>query len=489
MGGSLARALKQKNFEVAYHDPFLSAEDKKLAGDLGLSEQSFASLGNKTFEGIILAAPVGENQKLLPDVKGLEVEFVTDIGSVKSLITAEAERLGMKNFLGSHPLVGSEKGGFSSSRENLYLDCVVFVTGHESAETGAVDRFWGELGARTVPVRPKDHDAWMAGTSHLPHLLSSITAGFFRPEPGQNSDESRVGSGFLDMTRMAMGPPSVWAPILTFNKSYLIPRLDDVAKTILELKTVLDSEKKSRLVQFLWGSAIRAALARGQGEPLIVAIDGPAGAGKSTVARMLGKVLEIVYLDTGAMYRAITYKIVKDEKEGELDSIDWAEYLKDVRIEFKAGGEEGRLFLSGEDVTSSLRIPRVNGLVSRIAAKNEVRQFLVSIQREYGQKRAVVMDGRDIGTVVFPGARVKFFVDANLAERAIRRIHDKKEVIGKTQSQVESEINARDEMDSKRSASPLKQAKDAIYVDTTGLDTEKVLEIMLSKIFANLQGR
>ena len=210
----------------------------------------------------------------------------------------------------------------------------------------------------------------------------------------------------------------------------------------------------------------------------VIAIDGPAGAGKSTVAKRIASVLNYVYIDTGAMYRAITLRILQT-------AIDYQNYtavgslLAEVTISFDA---EGRIFLDGTDVSDKLRSAEVNSLVSQVASLLAVRERLQGLQREIGKNGGVVLDGRDIGSAVFPDAEYKFYLDASLEERARRRLSDAKESVFVELESLMKDIARRDAADKEREHSPLVQAKDAIYIDTTGMDPERVVQTMLEHI-------
>jgi cytidylate kinase len=211
-----------------------------------------------------------------------------------------------------------------------------------------------------------------------------------------------------------------------------------------------------------------------------IAIDGPAGAGKSTVARMVANKLNYLYIDSGAMYRALTWKLLKDriclDDEDKLAAV-----LKDIEIEFKSGNNgESRIFCNGADVTEEIRSSEVSKAVSIVATKQAVRSRMVWLQREMAKKGRVVMDGRDIGTVVMPEASNKFYLTADALERVKRRFLELK-LKGHIVSllEVQREIEMRDKIDSKREISPLRKAPDAICIDTTGLNPEEVAEIII----------
>jgi cytidylate kinase len=205
----------------------------------------------------------------------------------------------------------------------------------------------------------------------------------------------------------------------------------------------------------------------------VVAIDGPAASGKSTTARLVAERLGFLYLDTGAMYRAVTWSVL--ERGLDPDDADAVEALVDgLHLEVVSDGTGGRFRVQGEDVTDRLRAPRISRSVSRVSRHPSVRRAMVRIQRELARDRRVVVEGRDIGTVVFPEASVKIYLAASLEERAERRRRELRDA-GVEQSRTEliSEIRARDEIDSGREDSPLRQAPDAVLLDTTGLTIEE----------------
>ena len=202
---------------------------------------------------------------------------------------------------------------------------------------------------------------------------------------------------------------------------------------------------------------------------MIIAIDGPAGSGKSTIAKLIADDLGLVYLDTGAMYRLVTLKALNDGILGNLDKI--IKMLDNLNIDIKENG----FYLDDIDVSEEIRKPVVSENVSDIAAIREVREKMVDLQRKFSESKNVILDGRDIGTVVFPNADVKIFLIADAKERANRRY---KELIAKGENvkieEIYENILKRDKIDSTRKESPLKKANDAIEVDTTSKNIEEV---------------
>lgn len=210
-----------------------------------------------------------------------------------------------------------------------------------------------------------------------------------------------------------------------------------------------------------------------------IAIDGPAGAGKSTVAKVIAQKLNITYIDTGAMYRALTLKIIQSKvKFEDIDRI--IEVCKGTSIEL----DNNRVILDDVDVTEKIREPIVNSNVSLIAKVPEVRKILVEIQRQTAQGKSVVMDGRDIGTYVLPNAPYKFYLTAAISERAQRRYLElKNKGFNIGLKEIEDEIAQRDKIDQERSISPLKPAQDAIIINTTSKTIKQVVEEIIDFIY------
>ena len=214
---------------------------------------------------------------------------------------------------------------------------------------------------------------------------------------------------------------------------------------------------------------------------IVVAIDGPAGAGKSTIAKLAAEKLGYAYIDTGAMYRSVAWKFLQTGKAFDEDFISGLS--KTMLIDFKPEAKINRVFVDGTEVTDAIRTPEVTAIVSRVAAIGAVREAMVDQQRRMGEAGGVLMDGRDIGTVVFPNAQLKIFLTASVEERARRRYA---EMVAKGQQvdlqQLQADIAERDKQDSERAISPLRQAEDARLVDTTLLNLEQSLDVLVSMI-------
>lgn len=204
----------------------------------------------------------------------------------------------------------------------------------------------------------------------------------------------------------------------------------------------------------------------------IVAIDGPAGSGKGTITKLVGEKLGLINIDTGATFRCVALNMLKEEitieEEGKIK-----ELLDKIDINMK---ENGEVFLNGEDVTKRIRENDVNNFVSPISVVKIIRDKLLEIQRKIAQGKNVIMEGRDIGTVVFPNADVKIYLDASPEERAKRRVRQNQEKgIDTSYEEVLKNIIDRDKRDSTREVAPLKKAEDAIYVDSTNMTIEEVV--------------
>ena len=215
---------------------------------------------------------------------------------------------------------------------------------------------------------------------------------------------------------------------------------------------------------------------------LIIAIDGPSGAGKSTLSKLLARELGYVNIDTGAMYRAVALAA----RRAQLDPSDDAaleRLCRRIEIRFEKVREGERVLLDREDVSDAIRTPEVSLLTSRVSASPAVRDAMVRLQREMGRNGGVVLEGRDIGTVVFPQADVKFFLIASARERGRRRFEElKARGIDVDFDRTVAEIEARDAADSARTHAPLVQAPDAMAIDSTALSIDEVLGAMLEKV-------
>ena len=218
---------------------------------------------------------------------------------------------------------------------------------------------------------------------------------------------------------------------------------------------------------------------------LVIAIDGFSSTGKSSISKVVADTLGLIHIDTGAMYRAITLfglRNFKNEKQ-EIDLSKLLQNLNEISLEFRENSGKLEISLNGENVSKEIRTTEVSDNVSFIAKQPEVRERLVVLQRDIAEKQGVIMDGRDIGTVVLPNADYKFFLTASADERARRRFLELQSLgIETTVEEVKQNLIERDRIDSEREISPLKQAEDAILIDNTNLNKEETIDLILSYI-------
>ncbi len=218
------------------------------------------------------------------------------------------------------------------------------------------------------------------------------------------------------------------------------------------------------------------------GPQVTIAMDGPAGSGKSTVARRIAERLGLLYLDSGAMYRAVTLLAIADRLPA--DSPKLIEQVKACHIEFRDNGKT--ILLNAEDVSVQIRTPPVNRLVADVAKIPEIRKEIVRHQQRIGAEGSIIAEGRDLTTIVFPNADFKFYLDASVTERAKRRLADlQAQNVDITLAAVEAEIRERDEKDTTREHSPLRTADDAIIVDTTDTTIDEVVDFIVAQVCRN----
>lgn len=215
----------------------------------------------------------------------------------------------------------------------------------------------------------------------------------------------------------------------------------------------------------------------------VIAIDGYSSTGKSSISKEIAKKLELIHIDTGALYRGITFfaleNCLNDQQEIDIKSL--FSKLNEINLEFVPNNNVLELFLNGKNINQEIREPRVSNNVSIIAKQPEVRDFLLEFQRNLAAKGGVIMDGRDIGTVILPNADFKFFVTASPEERAKRRFLELQHIgIEASYEEVYQNLVSRDKIDSERDVAPLKQADDAILIDNTNLNKQETIELILS---------
>ena len=218
---------------------------------------------------------------------------------------------------------------------------------------------------------------------------------------------------------------------------------------------------------------------------VVITIDGPAGAGKTTVSRMLAQALGYRYVDTGALYRAVALAALEAGIEANEDD-KLSRLCRKISLEYVISGQGSRLILDGNDITDKIRTPEITMMASAVSARPVVRDFLLGIQKRMGAEKAAVFEGRDMGTVVFPTAEVKFFLDASPKVRAFRRYKELERTCPQSLQEVERDMARRDNNDSSRLVAPLKPATDAILIDSSDISVNEVVDKMLGIVKARL---
>ena len=214
---------------------------------------------------------------------------------------------------------------------------------------------------------------------------------------------------------------------------------------------------------------------------LLITIDGPAGAGKTTVSSALADRLGYRYIDTGALYRGVAYEVKRRGIDPE-NEVELQDLCNRIQLGFESEGKELHLYSGGVNISDHIRTPEISMLASAVSAKSVVRAYLLEVQRDIGQKKAAVFEGRDMGTIVFPEADVKFFLDASSKTRALRRYQELESKSSQSFEEVAQDMQRRDKNDSTRNLAPLKPANDAIRIDSSELSVQKVVDLMLSHI-------
>ncbi|MFH1245264.1 MAG: (d)CMP kinase [Candidatus Omnitrophota bacterium] len=503
IGGSIGLSVKEKKLAgriigVCRHQQSLEQAVEKGLIDQGTLDCRAAI---KDADLVILSAPVLQiidiAKKIAPHLK--EGCLLTDAGSTKAAITREIESVLPPGvyFVGAHPLAGSEKRGAAFARRGLFDNSLCILTRTPKTNRLALERikkFWQELGCRTRVLSVQEHDRHLALSSHLPHLVAAQLV-----KTAKNSLAFAAG-GFADTTRIAASDPQMWADIFFTNRKFIVQSVDKYIKNLkLVRKSIQLGERKKlsaelkkikRLRDSLFSpdcsgavSLPRSGQAAWTGKNVIIAIDGPAGAGKSTVAKKLAKRLGMLYVDTGAMYRALTLKAVK-ENVLLSDEQALAKLARSADIRLCMKGDALKIILDGEDVSKDIRQPSLTEKVRYVAKVRAVREEMVKMQRRLAESQpAAVLEGRDIGTVVFPDARYKFYLDAQAEQRVERRFQELKRM-GQdvTVEDIRADIIQRDTSDMTRTVAPLVKAEDALYIDTTELGIQEVVDKILKKI-------
>lgn len=411
---------------------------------------------------------------------------VTDAGSVKAQICRDGARFLPASFIGGHPMAGSEKSGVQAATADLFAQRSYILTPVDADEellAGLVEFVRG-LGARDIVTTPEEHDRYVALTSHLPHLwASALMLALSRVGDDPHQLASFSGGGLRDTTRIAGASPELWKDIFLSNQAQLLQACDVADLALADLRRAVHEVDIAALLELL-GQArqFREQLCLSGGGPdmpcpgLKLAIDGPAGAGKSSVARDVAGELGYIFIDTGAMYRAVAYFAKERGLAPGTDDDEIGRLAGRLTYEFRAVGAERHLFVDGHDVEAVVRLPEVGRLSSPVSAIPLVRHNLVVAQRQMAAGGGIVMEGRDIGTVVLPDADVKVFLTASPQERARRRYRQLRDSgIELSYEDILHEQNVRDQRDSSRAVAPLRKADDAVEILSDDLTRQQVV--------------
>lgn len=497
MGGSAGLALKALRPGISVRAYARRAETRDAALRMGMADAVFADPAEavRGADLVVVCVPVCRIPELIAAaVPGLKSgAVVTDVGSTKAWL-AEAVRPVLAGtgavFVGSHPMCGSEKTGLEAARADLYEKavCIVCSEADSRGEAWRVTHFWSALGARVVEMEAGRHDELAAATSHVPHLAA--TAVVLAAEGEAEALRDLIGPGFRDTTRVAAGSPEVWRDIVQSNAAAVREGLAALRDAVQGMMDAMDAEDFAGMESLLAaGAARRKALCCGErsgkdsgAETRVVAIDGPSASGKSTVARGVAKALGALYVDSGAMYRGMTWKVLRAGADPQDEEAVRA-VMRDSVWRFETVEGAVRFTVDGEDPGEEIRGEAVRDTVSYVARIPEVRTFIVDRIRGMRGMGDLVVEGRDIGTVVFPDTAWKFYLDADPAERARRR---NAELIatesGTSVEAVLKNLQMRDHIDSTRKTAPLQVAPGAVVVDTTHLTLEEVVEVILGQM-------
>ncbi|MEN6549749.1 MAG: (d)CMP kinase [Armatimonadia bacterium] len=456
---------------------------------------------------IYIAAPVGTIPVVLEQIAPV-VELgctVTDAGSVKASICREGNRFMPASFIGGHPMAGSEKTGVQAAHPDLFVGRSYILTPQDADEEllARLMEFVKALGAVPHVTSPEEHDQMVAQTSHLPHLWASALALSLAVAPpdtvsamsGWDELVPFVGSGLRDTTRIAASDPVLWRDIFLSNRDNVLRACEAAGQALERLRRAVETGDADGLTALLGNAkAFREYLTTTAGgvdmtsPGLKLAIDGPAGAGKSTVARDVAKALGYIFIDTGAMYRAVAYFAMQQDLAPGRDDEAIGELAGTLAYEFRNVGDERHLFVDDQDMEAVVRLPEVGRLSSPVSAIPLVRHNLVVAQRQMAAGGGIVMEGRDIGTVVLPDAEVKVFLTATPQERARRRYRQLRDMgMEVSFEDILNEQNVRDQRDSSRAVAPLKKAADASEICSDGMSREEVVETIV-KLVQERQG-
>lgn len=495
IGGSIGLAARKRGLAEEVVGFSRSEMTRRRAVELGAVDRAADDV-HAAVEGadlVYVAAPVGTIPDLIEQISEV-ISLgctVTDGGSVKTEVCREGNRFLSASFIGGHPIAGSERTGVAAARPDLFENRSYILTPVDADEEllARLVRFVRGLGAQAYFAAPEEHDRLLGLTSHLPHLwASALTLGLAGAgEPAELAHFS--GSGLRDSTRIAGSDPCLWRDIFAANRDAVLAGCEAASRALAAMQSALQCEDYEALTALLAEARdFRKALGQAAGRSwttggngmdcpgLRVALDGPAGAGKSTVAREVARELSYTFIDTGAMYRAVAYFAMQADLAPGKDDQAIGELAGRLNYEFQTVGDQRHLFVDEQDMEAVVRLPEVGRLSSPVSAIPLVRENLVIAQRLMAAGGGIVMEGRDIGTVVLPEAEVKVFLTATPEERAHRRCRQLRDMgMEVSFEDILHEQNVRDQRDSSRAVAPLKKAADAVEIISDGMTREEVI--------------
>ncbi len=477
IGGSIAKRIKFSGFANKVIGIGRSIERLEKAKSLGIVDEisdSYSAISDADL--IVISTPIAHIISHLPKIleSAKEGTVLIDVGSVKVPICQRYQVIKGNYpgvwFIPSHPIAGSHKRGFENALKDLFMGRPAVLCPSDDVPPDVIDlvrRFYNFLGMDVFIMSPEEHDSILAYTSHLPHLISFSYRDILR-----DSHLRLSGGSLRDLTRISYADLHLWNGIFRANADNLIKSGQEFLEAFSEKMQAIQ-EDRDVVVGYL-------------PEPeedgvYTVAIDGPAGAGKSTIAKLLAMKLGFRLIDTGAMYRAGTLSCMR--RGINLESVsDVLSCIQSSSIELTESIPP-RVLLNGEDVSEEIRRPEVTSNVVFLAREPKVREYMVAIQREMALKGRAVIEGRDITTVVIPEARFKFYLDASFDVRVERRYNElKQKKIDIDKEHLLEDMLARDASDLSRDVGPLRRAKDAFYIDSSNLSIEHTLNVIYYEI-------
>ncbi|HLH75815.1 MAG TPA: (d)CMP kinase [Candidatus Binataceae bacterium] len=495
IGGSLAARARALGLVGRVHgfgrrpDSLQVALERNLVDEVS-TDPAQAAAGAQL---VVLAVPL----MAMPRVLGELLPYlpadtiITDVGSVKQWVIEQLEPgLGSAMALvAAHPVAGKESAGPTAADPELFIGRRVIVTPSRCSTPLAlerVERLWRGVGAQVERMSALLHDQILARVSHLPQILSSALGAALEDELVGGRFAAAYGAGGLrDMSRLAGSPADIWRDICLTNRAPILEALAGFENSLTRLRHAIEHHDSAEL-EALFEQGRRIVRHLGAGAPTIarprpvIAIDGPMGAGKSTVARMLAAELGFTYLNTGAMYRAVA---VAAQRSGLAQPPYDEAAISALLATIEIGFEGERVLLDGEDISGLIGAPEVGELASTLSTLSSVRERMGQLQRAAGAGGGVVMEGRDIGTAIFPDAEYKFFLDADPEVRAARRWRELAAAGQRiTLEEVRLQLRQRDRRDAERALAPLRCAADAILLDSTHLSLAGVVATLKAAI-------